>query len=92
MSRMPQANLAAMAAVASLVASAATAQVHPPTPTYDHEKCYGIARAGKNDCGFAGHECGGTVTSDSDPAAWIYVPKGTCERIVGGALKPPAKA
>jgi uncharacterized membrane protein len=82
---------AAIAAVTSLVAGAATAQVHPATPTYDHEKCFGIARAGKNDCGTAVNQCGGTSTKDGDPAQWMFVPRGTCEKISGGSLKPPAK-
>lgn len=81
---------AVIAAVTSLMANAASAQVHPEQPAYPHEKCYGIAKSGKNDCGFANHDCGQTVTSDGDPAAWIYVPQGTCLKITGGSLKPPA--
>jgi uncharacterized membrane protein len=80
---------AVIAAVTSLVASAASAQVHPEKPTYPHERCYGIAKAGKNDCAHARNACGQTVKTDGDPAAWIYVPQGTCLRIVGGSPKPP---
>ena len=76
-------------AVGALVASAASAQTHPEKPTWKYEKCYGIAAAGKNDCFFAGNSCAGTATTDRDPAAWVYVPKGGCERIVGGTLEPP---
>jgi len=50
----------------------------------DTEKCAGIVKAGKNDCGTSKSACAGTVSADRDPEAWIYVPKGTCERIVGG--------
>ncbi|MEN8236694.1 MAG: DUF2282 domain-containing protein [Pseudomonadota bacterium] len=52
------------------------------------EKCYGIAKAGKNDCASseAGTSCQGTATVDSDPNAWIYVPQGVCDKIVGGSL------
>jgi uncharacterized membrane protein len=50
----------------------------------DNEKCAGIVKAGKNDCGTSKSACAGTVSADRDPEAWIYVPKGTCERIVGG--------
>jgi uncharacterized membrane protein len=77
------------AAVASLVAGAASGQVHPEKPTYAYEKCYGVAAEGKNDCFFAGNSCAGTVARDNDPGAWIYVPKGTCDRIVGGSTKAP---
>jgi len=79
-----------VAAVAALTAAVpALAQVHPEKPTWKYEKCYGVARAGRNDCFFAGNSCAGTSRIDRDPAAWIYAPKGSCERIVGGSLKPP---
>jgi uncharacterized membrane protein len=49
----------------------------------------GIARAGKNDCASTGNNsCGGSSKLSSDPKAWIYVPAGYCERIVGGSLQP----
>jgi uncharacterized membrane protein len=51
------------------------------------EKCYGIVKAGKNDCQTATSACAGHSTSDAQSDAWIYVPKGTCERIVGGTLQ-----
>jgi uncharacterized membrane protein len=50
------------------------------------EKCYGIAKAGKNDCGANGHSCAGQAAKDGDGKEWIHVPKGTCEKIVGGSL------
>ena len=52
------------------------------------EKCYGIAKAGKNDCGANGHSCAGQAAKDGDGKEWIKVPKGTCEKIVGGSLAP----
>ncbi len=43
------------------------------------EKCYGIAKAGKNDCAAGpGTSCAGTSTSDYQGNAWNYVDKGTC--------------
>ncbi len=39
--------------------------------------------AGKNDCATKANACHDHVAVDSSPEAWIYVPKGTCERIVG---------
>ncbi len=51
------------------------------------EKCMGIVKAGKNDCGTSGHACAGQSTKDAAPDEWIYVPKGTCEKIVGGKVK-----
>ncbi len=90
MSRQQKISTAVLAAaVTSLIGSAASAQVHPEKPTYKYEKCYGIAKAGHNDCFFASNSCAGTVTRDNDPGAWIYVPKGTCGKITGGTLEPP---
>jgi uncharacterized membrane protein len=50
------------------------------------EQCAGIVKAGKNDCATSTNACHGHVTTDSNPEAWIYVPKGTCERLVGGRM------
>lgn len=51
------------------------------------EKCFGIAKAGKNDCAAGpGTSCAGTSTKDAQGNAWMYIPAGTCEKIVGGSL------
>ncbi|MGH8580577.1 MAG: BufA1 family periplasmic bufferin-type metallophore [Gammaproteobacteria bacterium] len=50
------------------------------------EKCYGVAKAGKNDCQTATSACAGSAKQNGDPTAFIYVPKGTCEKIVGSSL------
>ena len=55
----------------------------------DKEKCYGIVKAGNNDCAASGHSCAGQATKDSDPRSWVYLPKGTCEKIVGGSTQKP---
>ncbi len=52
------------------------------------EKCYGIVKASKNDCQTAASACAGSSKEDGNPSAFIYVPKGTCEKIVGGNLQP----
>ena len=52
------------------------------------EKCYGIVKAGKNDCQTSAHACAGQAGKDGQGDSWVYVPKGTCEKIVGGSLKP----
>jgi len=52
----------------------------------DVEKCAGIVKAGKNDCGTSKSACAGTSKADRDAEAWITVPKGTCERIAGGTV------
>ncbi|MGQ0836709.1 MAG: BufA1 family periplasmic bufferin-type metallophore [Gammaproteobacteria bacterium] len=52
------------------------------------EKCYGVAKAGKNDCAGPNHACAGQSKKDRDTREWVKLPKGTCERIVGGSLSP----
>jgi uncharacterized membrane protein len=75
------------AAVASPMLLSAQKPVQPPS--WKAEKCYGIAKAAKNDCASTGNNsCGGTSKVNSDPKAWIYVPEGYCERIVGGSKTP----
>lgn len=54
----------------------------------DTEKCYGIVKAGMNDCATATASCAGSATKDNQPDAFIFAPKGLCEKIVGGVLKP----
>ena len=46
------------------------------------EKCYGVAKAGKNDCAAGpGTSCSGTSTRDYQGDAWKLVDKGTCTAI-----------
>lgn len=48
------------------------------------EKCYGVAKAGANDCGTDRHSCAGQAVKDGDPSEWVAVPQGLCDRLVGG--------
>ena len=78
------------AAVAGLLAlgfaaSTAMAATAAPQPTKD--KCYGVAKAGQNDCAADKHACAGQSTVDKDPTSWKYVDKGTCEKM-GGMASP----
>jgi len=74
------------AAVGSLVALGAVQAVFAADEA--SEKCYGIVKAGKNDCAGAAHSCQGQAKVDRGSTEWIKVPKGTCERIDGGSLTP----
>lgn len=58
------------------------------------EKCYGMAKAGQNDCAnLAGsHSCAGQSKVDSDPGEWKYVPKGTCKDMKGMTAEEAKKA
>lgn len=54
------------------------------------EKCFGIARAGMNNCSSnkSAHACAGQAVKDGDPMDFVLVPKGTCDRIVNGSTQP----
>ena len=82
-------RLIVVAALASAVATPGAATTPVPPPPFKAEKCYGIARAGENDCASTGNnECAGTSRRALDPRAWIYLPEGHCNRIQGGSLTP----
>ena len=53
----------------------------------DIEKCYGVAKTGKNDCKTLSNACAGHSLEDGQKDAFIALPKGTCDRIVGGSLQ-----
>jgi uncharacterized membrane protein len=73
------------AAVGSLIALTTTAFAADGSGA---EKCYGVSKAGKNDCAGGAHACAGQSSKDKSPKEFIELPKGTCERIVGGSLTP----
>ncbi len=79
--------LVASAFAAALAAPAlVSAQKSAEMPSFKAEKCYGVAKAGKNDCASTGNNsCAGTSKRDADKKAWLFVPEGYCERIVGGS-------
>ena len=70
---------------------AATAFAGPVTPTAGQEKCYGVAKAGQNDCGTAKHACAAEgAKTDNDASEWKYVDKGSCEKVGGKMAAPKA--
>jgi uncharacterized membrane protein len=83
-------NLALAAAVGSLVSLGVTGTAFAGEKA-DKEKCYGVAKAGKNDCAANGHSCAGQAKVDNDPTEWKYVPKGECEKM-GGTTAPGKKS
>jgi uncharacterized membrane protein len=56
----------------------------------EKEKCYGVAKAGKNGCGTASHSCAGHATKDNDPNEWVLADKATCEKEGGKPHAPEA--
>lgn len=75
--------LAAVAALATAGTLTANAAHHEGDAK---EKCYGVVKAGKNDCAnkTGTHSCAGQAATDGDAGEWIYLPKGVCERLAGG--------
>ncbi len=85
----------AIASVLSLgvlgVLGAATAHAAEPLVfCKEQERCYGVSKTGKNDCSTATSVCAGTAKQDYQRDAWVYVPKGSCEKLAGGSLASPA--
>jgi uncharacterized membrane protein len=83
------------AALATLAAGSALAQDKGAPIKGEKEKCYGIAKAGQNDCAAGpGTTCAGTSKTDYQGNAWKYVAKGTCESVKtpkGMGSKEPQK-
>ncbi|PCJ00699.1 MAG: hypothetical protein COB14_04310 [Alphaproteobacteria bacterium] len=74
-------------AILSLSAANTLAHMEPKTGD-DMEKCYGVAKAGKNDCSSkAGkHGCAGMAKTSSSADEWIKLPKGLCDKLVFSSL------
>ena len=77
----------ALAGLIALGALSATSQAADDDK--NTEKCYGVAKAGKNDCAANGHSCAGQAQMN-DAAEWNYVAKGTCKDM-GGLTMDEAK-
>ena len=60
--------------------------------TASTEKCYGVAKAGLNDCSTATASCAGSSTKDNQSDAFLLMPIGLCDKLVGGHLKPDTKS
>jgi uncharacterized membrane protein len=76
-------RLIVSSALAAALAAAGLATAH--TGGADQERCYGIAKAGQNDCAnLSGtHSCAGQSKVDMGKDEWKYVAKGTCKTMKG---------
>lgn len=84
-----QAALAGVVALGFAASTLAAAPAGPVAAKPGQEKCYGVAKAGQNDCGTAKHACAAQgAKTDKDPNEWKYVNKGECEKM-GGKSAPP---
>ena len=80
-------SLLASLALAAVSAASAQPQNAPAgAMPAGFEKCYGIARAGHNDCAAGAHSCAGQSIRDNDPASFVELPAGACAKIAHGSL------
>lgn len=73
---------------AFLVLATANASAADSKDTPAMEKCYGVAKMGMNDCATATASCAGSATKNNQKDAFLFMPKGLCQKLVGGNLKP----
>ena len=79
-------NAGVLLAVAGAMIGAVAASLrHGTQASVERERCYGVVRAGANDCANAVHSCAKQAPADRDRREWIAVPKGTCLRLTGGS-------
>ncbi|HNW61773.1 MAG TPA: DUF2282 domain-containing protein [Piscinibacter sp.] len=78
-------RLIVSSALASVLALGLITQVSAADDKMAKEKCFGIAKAGQNDCANASgtHSCAGQSKVDNGPDEWKYVAKGTCKAMKG---------
>lgn len=76
------------AAIGGLLALGLAGNANAADKKVEMEKCYGVAKAGMNDCGSkkAGHSCAGQASKNGDANDFVALPKGTCNKIAGGML------
>ena len=77
---------AAIAGAVTMVAASAIAADKAP-----QEKCYGVAAAHQNDCATATNSCAGSSEKDRQSDAFVYLPKGLCEKLAGATMAAPKK-
>ncbi|MBT9505053.1 DUF2282 domain-containing protein [Rhodoferax sp.] len=78
-------NQRAMIAAAAASLMSLTFVAAPAHAADEKEKCFGIAKAGQNDCASISgvHSCAGQSKVDMDKGEWKYVAKGTCKSMMG---------
>ncbi len=78
-------RLIVSSALASVLALGLITQVSAADDKMAKEKCFGVAKAGQNDCANASgtHSCAGQSKVDNGPDEWKYVAKGTCKEMKG---------
>lgn len=76
----------AVTAFLAMVTTHAAIAAPSDTKTSDTEKCYGVVKAGLNDCATATASCAGSAVQDRQADAFLFLPKGVCEKLADGSL------
>lgn len=84
-------TIALSGVMTGLIGMATTAQAAGLVKCAEQERCYGVAKAGQNDCATATSACSGTAKADNQKDAWVYMPKGSCLKIAGASLTAPGE-
>ena len=74
-----------LAVAGAMIGAVAASLRHGTQGNIERERCYGVIRAGANDCANAVHSCAKQASADRDQREWLAVPKGTCLRLAGGS-------
>ncbi len=83
---MTKSKLAMASVITGVIALGAVTAT--PAVAAGKEKCYGVAKAGNNDCATKNSSCAGTSKKDFQGDAFLAVPKGMCGKLAGGSLTP----
>jgi uncharacterized membrane protein len=75
-----------LAVAGAMLGAVAASMRHGNAGNVERERCYGVAKAGANDCANAVHSCAKQTAADADKREWIAVPRGTCLRLSGGSV------
>ena len=77
-------QMLSVAAIAAVMTVAGVAAAHADAAPA--EKCFGVVKAGKNDCKGNSHSCAGHAAKSGDAAEFIKLPAGVCEKLTGGTV------
>ncbi len=86
-------NQRAMIAATAATLMSLSLMAAPAAAQEKKEKCFGIAKAGQNDCASisGAHSCAGQSKVDMDKGEWKYVAKGTCKDLKGLSMDEAKK-
>jgi uncharacterized membrane protein len=80
--------VSACSALGALALAAGQAHAGPAAQPEAAQKCYGVAKAGHNDCAAGAHSCAGQAVKSMDGASFVLLPAGDCAKLAGGSLTP----